>query len=73
MTTLTTSFDDKSYPKSEPLTKGCVDSFITAKIDHLPGESFEFGSTYPWKVHSFTVCNKFGAFQSVWRPKTLQI
>ena len=49
MTTSETSFDDKSYPKNEPLTKGHVDALITANFDRLPGESFNFGSTYPFR------------------------
>ena len=32
--------------KNETITKGCVDSSIMTKIKCLPGESFEFGSTY---------------------------
>ena len=52
MTTSITSFDDKSYPKKELLTKGCVDSFIMTQMKHLPGESFQFGSTYPFRRFS---------------------
>ena len=52
MTTSITSFDDKLYPKKELLTKGCVDSFIRTQIKHLPGESFQFGSTYPFRRFS---------------------
>ena len=48
MTTSITLFDDKSYPKNELLTNECVDSFIMTQIKHLPGESFQFGSTYPF-------------------------
>ena len=45
---MTTSFDDKSYQKNALLSDGFADAFIMSKIDRLPGESFIFGSTYPF-------------------------
>ena len=69
MTTSITSFDDKSYPKNEPLTKGCVDSFITTQMKHLPGKSFQFGSTYPFRRFSLL---KFATDLEFFNPRGIK-